>query len=214
MFGHEIRFLCGLLLLISTVGCSTIGASGRRPSKQVSGASPSETVKIFWEAATAGDEETVRQLAARTPNSFFKRCEPDEITVADGSKGKQSNRNPGTITLYDPLPPPATGPESRANPDDKFVNAPDPDLKFGLIYPTARFLYVSKIPLGRVTYINETVFENEAKVDVEFLAGGSYKIRETYFLVNDGSWKIFMSVEPDSVLITNKHYANSRPPCR
>ena len=219
----KIMFKIGIVtLFLLFVGISLIISFENKTSPQTkvhdySELSPTEVVKVFWQAAVEGDEEVVRKTVTITPESFNQVCEEtNKSSILYSSPNANTNNKSGislTQEFVDKLNSESNTTDQSFAVNNKFIKESTSDSKLSLAYITARNLYANKIPLSKVNIIKEEIYKDEAIVQLEYSISNNYKIQENFFLTNQGGWKFFLSASPNSVVIGNINYAKLRPQC-
>jgi hypothetical protein len=178
--------------------------------------SPTEIMKLYWKSSVEGNEETLKQITTITPPAFNHVCQENGQGqgLYDSGSGNLKKEN-AVYLLEEPskkdYSPIITTKQSSFE-NDKFVKETADDSPVSLAYHTARYLYVSKSPLSRVRIKNETIYNDESVVEVEYNLTENVIYKYSFFLINQDGWKIFNIIQSDSVDALTR-YAMPRPKC-
>lgn len=200
------------LLILVWVLTNGLGKSSSSSNEGKKSDSPVAAVASFWKAAFSSDMVKIRELATSTPESFFSRCAPKptfsdlggtrELGVISETPTNLFNQSSGTQRAL-----PATNPEAGT------FDGATRDLRLDLVLPTAEMINASRISPDIISINTVSVYGEEAIVIVDYKLSQGANSRTVFFLHKSDSWRIFMAVQPNSVLITNENYAHSRPKC-
>lgn len=173
---------------------------------------PSQIVRIYWEASLLGEEEIVQNLTTIIPNSFYNNC-----SAMQNVNTPKSDSN-GIRTDDTSIPIEAKGKVSEkfTEADGKFGRFYNPDSQSFSIYAVARMIYMERILYNDIFIENISTFEDQARIDIKpkhpIYASDT---GETFFLEKtEEGWRIFtIKHEATFFLVGNKNYGKSKPDC-
>jgi len=174
--------------------------------------SPTQTVQLFILASKMGDENTVRSLITKQPDSYLVVCLDDQTQTAQ-QRSFPVDESQLSITL--PSTRKVSYPTAKSL--EKFEGlASCRDCPMPFI--ESRYIYITQNAFAKIKLTSGSIYQNEATVNVHYMVTESSGSNHIFLLANDNGWKVFATVNPELVsdLGTDyyQYYAKHRPLCK
>lgn len=172
--------------------------------------SPSETVRLYWDASYYGKADVVSQLITKEPKSFSERCKSKDGDNEELEKGEKIavkplnfSKNEGDI-------------KSKSANEGVFSKYYDKNSEFFSIYSTSHLININKMSARNLVIEDEFTFEDESRVNLYYEYPNVGKlINSSIFLKKEANgWRIFLILDKSSLyLFDNENYGKKKLNC-